>query len=244
MSLIKCQECGKEVSDKAKACPGCGHPINDENLKMLYSKEKASVIKIISAAAVLCVGMFVFFMIEQPANSRGKYTESGSSRQASTYSYDYSDYSSSSSSLSNIKTGNQGALNKAYSYLNSSAFSYSGLIDQLEYHGFSLSEATYGVDNCGANWNEQALKKAKSYLDSSAFSYEGLIDQLEYSGFTHEQAVYGTDNCGADWNEQAVEKAKSYLKHMSFSRSDLIDQLEYEGFTSSQAEYGVNAVGY
>lgn len=28
MSLIKCPECNKEISDKAKTCPNCGYPIN------------------------------------------------------------------------------------------------------------------------------------------------------------------------------------------------------------------------
>ena len=28
MALIKCPECGKEISDKAKACIHCGFPIN------------------------------------------------------------------------------------------------------------------------------------------------------------------------------------------------------------------------
>jgi len=27
MTLIKCSECGKDVSDKAKSCPSCGNPI-------------------------------------------------------------------------------------------------------------------------------------------------------------------------------------------------------------------------
>lgn len=27
MALIKCPECGKEISDKAKSCPNCGYPI-------------------------------------------------------------------------------------------------------------------------------------------------------------------------------------------------------------------------
>ncbi len=27
MALIKCSECGREISDKAAACPGCGAPI-------------------------------------------------------------------------------------------------------------------------------------------------------------------------------------------------------------------------
>ena len=28
MALIKCSECGKEISDKAPACPNCGNPIS------------------------------------------------------------------------------------------------------------------------------------------------------------------------------------------------------------------------
>jgi uncharacterized membrane protein YvbJ len=27
MALIKCKECGKEVSSEAKNCPNCGYPI-------------------------------------------------------------------------------------------------------------------------------------------------------------------------------------------------------------------------
>ena len=35
MTLIKCSECGKEVSDKAKACPNCGFPIREEESKVI-----------------------------------------------------------------------------------------------------------------------------------------------------------------------------------------------------------------
>lgn len=31
MALIKCPECGKNVSDKASACPDCGNPISSTN---------------------------------------------------------------------------------------------------------------------------------------------------------------------------------------------------------------------
>ena len=144
---------------------------------------------------------------------------------------------------SNVSLSKQNALKRANSYLKSSAFSYLGLIGQLEYEQFSNEDAVYGADNCGANWNEQALKKAQSYLKHSAFSYSGLIDQLEFEKFTAEQAKYGADNCGADWNEQAAKKAQSYLKHSAFSRKGLIDQLKYEGFTNEQAVYGVNSAG-
>ena len=73
------------------------------------------------------------------------------------------------------------------------AFSYSGLIEQLEYEGFSTAEATYAADHCGADWNEQAYKSAVSYLQFMSFSKSGLIEQLEYEGFTYEQAVYGVN---------------------------------------------------
>lgn len=90
----------------------------------------------------------------------------------------------------------QNALKKAKSYLNYSAFSRKGLIEQLEFEGFSKEDAIYGVDNVGADWDEQAVKKAKSYLNYSAFSKKGLIEQLEFEGFTHEQAVYGVEQNG------------------------------------------------
>ena len=76
------------------------------------------------------------------------------------------------------------------------AFSNSGLISQLEYEGFTSSQAKYGVDNCGANWNEQASKSAKNYLSIMSFSRDSLIQQLEYEGFTHSQAVYGVEANG------------------------------------------------
>lgn len=92
-----------------------------------------------------------------------------------------------------VSSGKRNALKKAKDYLNVLPFSYSGLIEQLEYEGYSNSEATYAADNCGADWYEQAVKSAKRYLEVMAFSRSGLIDQLEYEGFTYNQAVYGVD---------------------------------------------------
>ncbi|MCD2493638.1 Ltp family lipoprotein [Lacrimispora sp. NSJ-141] len=143
-----------------------------------------------------------------------------------------------------ISLEQRNALKKANDYLSFSAFSYTGLIHQLEFEGFSTENATYAADNCGADWSQQAAKKAKDYLSFSAFSYTGLINQLEFEGFSTEEAASAVDCCGADWNEQAAKKAQDYLDYSSFSRQGLIDQLVFEGFTAEQAEYGVTAVGY
>ena len=92
--------------------------------------------------------------------------------------------------------GEQQALKKAGEYLAYTAFSYTGLIEQLEYEGFSHSESVYAADNCGADWNQQAAKKAQEYLDYTSFSRDGLISQLEYEGFTQSQAEYGASAVG------------------------------------------------
>lgn len=88
------------------------------------------------------------------------------------------------------------AVQTAKSYLNYTAFSYDGLVAQLEYEQFSHADAVYGVDNSGANWNEQAAKMAKQYMDYSAFSRGSLIEQLKYEKFTQEQAEYGANAVG------------------------------------------------
>ena len=98
--------------------------------------------------------------------------------------------------IENATIGEKNALDKAKSYLDYTAFSKEGLIEQLEYEGFTNAEAKFGVDNCGANWKEQAAKKAKQYMNYSSFSKKGLIDQLEYEGFTSEQAEYGAKAVG------------------------------------------------
>ena len=93
-------------------------------------------------------------------------------------------------------TGQKNALRSAKDYLRVMAFSYTGLIEQLEYEGYSHDEAVYGVDNCGADWFEQAALSAKEYLEVMSFSRTGLIEQLQYEGFTYDQAVYGVEQNG------------------------------------------------
>lgn len=88
------------------------------------------------------------------------------------------------------------AVRSAKQYLTVSAFSFKGLIGQLEYSGFSASNATYGAAHCGANWYAQAKREAKQYLKVSAFSYTGMVGQLKYSGFTTAQARYGAKAVG------------------------------------------------
>lgn len=124
---------------------------------------------------------------EEQSNTNSTTSSSSSTTTPST---------SSSTSTPSPTTGEKNALRTAREYLSFSAFSYTGLINQLEYEGYSTEEATYAADNCNANWNEQAAKSAKEYLDISSFSRQELINQLIYEGYTQEQAEYGVTQNG------------------------------------------------
>ena len=90
-----------------------------------------------------------------------------------------------------LSLGKINALGSAKNYLRIMAFSYEGLVKQLEFEGYTNEEAVYAAEHCDADWNEQAAKSAKNYLDLMSFSRQGLIDQLVFEGFTQAQAEYG-----------------------------------------------------
>ncbi len=47
MSLIKCKECGKEISNKARKCPNCGYSNNEKKVKYICSSIMLIIIIII-----------------------------------------------------------------------------------------------------------------------------------------------------------------------------------------------------
>ena len=83
-----------------------------------------------------------------------------------------------------------------------SGFSRTGLIQQLSSsagEGFSLADATYGVDATQTDWNAQACLSAKTYLKVQPFSHAGLVQQLSSAAgesFTLAQAEYGVSCAG------------------------------------------------
>lgn len=138
-----------------------------------------------SIIGIVSDGEITYDCLDESSDTDSSSTSSSESKASSSV--------SGNSGNTTMTNGEKNALKEAESYLKYSSFSYSGLIEQLEFEGYSTSEATYAADHCGANWKEQAVKTAESYLKYSSFSYSGLIEQLEFEGFTHEQAIYGAD---------------------------------------------------
>jgi DNA-directed RNA polymerase subunit RPC12/RpoP len=62
MALIKCHECGNQVSDNAVACPKCGAPV----MVHLRRRQKAYLIRLgISLLFAAIVIFFVFRMMNK-----------------------------------------------------------------------------------------------------------------------------------------------------------------------------------
>jgi hypothetical protein len=95
------------------------------------------------------------------------------------------------------------AVRAARSYLNISAFSRDGLIEQLSSSagsGFNRNDATLAVDSMNVDWNLEAVKSAKQYLKLMGFSCKGLSQQLSSPAggkFTEQQATFGAQQAGA-----------------------------------------------
>ncbi|MFN2527032.1 MAG: Ltp family lipoprotein [Actinomycetota bacterium] len=152
---------------------------------------------------------------------------------------------------SDLTSGQENALSTAEDYISTSGFSRSGLIEQLEFEGYSTKNAAFAVDHLNLDWNEQAARSAEDYLSTSGFSRSGLIEQLEFDGYTRQQAEYGAgkalggggEEAASDLTsgqENALGTAEDYLSMSGFSRSALIEQLVYDGYTRKQAEYGAD----
>ena len=61
MALIKCPECGKEVSDTANSCPNCGYLIhNKKSFLQFLSNRINCVISIVVNIVLSIIGIFMF----------------------------------------------------------------------------------------------------------------------------------------------------------------------------------------
>lgn len=94
------------------------------------------------------------------------------------------------------------AVRTAKEYLNTDAFSRSGLIRQLTSNagGYKIVDATVAVDSLNIDWKKEAVKSAKQYLSMQGYACKDLIQQLSSSageGYTVSQATYGARQAGA-----------------------------------------------
>lgn len=66
MALIKCPECNKEISDKAKLCPNCGYEQNQQTISSKQSDKKGGRIGCGTWFIVIVIILFIFYLLGSP----------------------------------------------------------------------------------------------------------------------------------------------------------------------------------
>lgn len=65
MALIKCPECGNEVSEKAKNCPNCGNPIDTKIYCPKCGSDNVTVLSnLYKGAALFSGGIFAMNQVK------------------------------------------------------------------------------------------------------------------------------------------------------------------------------------
>lgn len=126
--------------------------------------------------------------------------------------------SSKSASENDVPTQYQEVLDEAKSFIEFGEYSYSGLIEILEFVGYSNDEAEFAALNCNADWNNEAVQCAESYLDFKNMTKDELYGQLEYEGFTKEQISYALSKVESKLAvESEIESVVSTPKLLQFT---------------------------
>ena len=82
MALIKCPECGREVSDKATACPNCGYALNKSNGNIAPKSNKKWIVATVVAVLAIAVGIGAWLLFandSKPMSEADAVTETKSS---------------------------------------------------------------------------------------------------------------------------------------------------------------------
>lgn len=263
MALIKCPECGSEISDKAVSCPHCGAPLNRANTPKPspqssndYSNKyrtpkpdnnsgKVSALSIVSLILSIIGCTYLFGIICAIVDLTKK---DGRKKVCSIIAlcigilwfffaiifwFSVPVAENSTEPILSAETAVEEFLPTE---------SQSKTVME------TIAESVSDEDDDIPSEYKSALNKANSYSDIMHMSKQGIYDQLvsEYGEqFSAEAAQYAIDNMEADWNYNALQSAQSYSDTMHMSKQGIYDQLisEYGGqFTPEEAQYAVDNV--
>ncbi len=161
-----CPKCGNENKDTAKFCEDCGTSLNDVgNTAMTekpkstsggimdwWNKQSSGGKAIMGIAGICCIGLILIVGISglmAPDKTTSNYSSPNTTQSTNTTPTSSSTPSSTDSSGTSVTAGQEQAAKMAQSYLDTMAFSRSGLIKQLKYEGFTQQQAEYGVKTVG-----------------------------------------------------------------------------------------------
>lgn len=185
--LLNCKTCEREISSKAKVCPGCGA----KNKKTFYKRPWFLMV----AFLIILIGI-------------GNINDNSDNIQLISEFKQETTQDDSTVSIKNKESKKEedipkeykSALKKAQMYVDAMPLSKSKLFNQLTLkygEKFSTQATQYAVDNVDVNWNENALEIAKVYKESMSMPPSEIYKKLtseDGEAFSKEEAQYAIDN--------------------------------------------------
>lgn len=232
MALVKCEDCGRDVSTEAAACPNCGRPVTTSTAPRAATpfpppQEQPAVQaqppKPSQPAAPKKKNWFLRHKILTALPAVVVLGIIGAAASGS---------SKKNSSNSNASAPLGGSATMA---------------PTTQTHTTKPSKSKPSLTGP----QQQAIESATNYLsEGQGFSRSGMIKQLSSSygsGFPKAVAVFAVNHLNVNWDQQAVVAAKGYkATGGGFSCSGMIQQLSSSygsGFTHAQAVYGAKRAG-
>lgn len=191
MALIKCNECGKEVSDKATACPNCGCPINTNynsgnstiNTRSKPKKKTGCLISVLIFVLLMVAGIVSIIFTGKQINDTIQQEISGTSSD---------DEYISLNEYNQIETG------MSYDEVKEIVGSAGTISSQVESGGYKIIIVTwYGNGVAGSNANVTFTND-----EVTAKAQVGLIN--DESENTSEKTVVDTDIASEETDTEGI----------------------------------------
>jgi len=65
MAIIKCEECGASISDKAGSCIHCGNPVGTKSATTIEQTGKQYKLEILIGVVTMLIGLIIAYMMDE-----------------------------------------------------------------------------------------------------------------------------------------------------------------------------------
>ncbi len=218
MALIKCPECGKEISDKAVSCPNCGYEGFKKKKKI--TKKSAVIIGVIVAVIVFVIVMLLLFQLVFKNNKLNKNSEENQLIGVETVD-DFIDKFSDCAASYELSSKNLKYI-KEHSDKNYFAASIFNIISEFKRQDIDSQQVKYMT-----NAKDIASITKISQNEDANNSYKKFIQSLSsYYTYVMSDRVTSYDTYFSESNKRKQEVISSKKKFYSYFTKEAQDRLE------------------
>lgn len=224
MALIKCPECGKEISDKAGNCPHCGCPIGNKTDNNKHHKKKLLIIAAVVIIIIIAIVGAVFGILinVNPVKKYSYYFGLNKSEKATEV---YNDKINGDNQLIKELSDQQDAeMDDIYKQFKQNKISYKDAKDQIQKYMEYTPSKRYasGIKENIESLNDSrtAYKNAKKAeedgdIETALKEYKDVIEDDE----SYTDAQKKIESLQDEYKIRLLDEAKKYIKKKKYDEA-------------------------